>query len=105
MINAGSRLRSPYIVECADSTLYTGHTDNPGKRMRQHSAGKADAYTAKRHPLKLLHVEEFETRHEALAMERKLKGWSRAKKLAYVAGDWNTVSLLSKGKHQRERGA
>ena len=73
--------------------------------MRQHDAGKADAYTAKRHPLKLLHVEEFETRYEVLMMERKLKGWSRAKKLAYIAGDWGSVSLLSRGKHQREREA
>jgi len=73
--------------------------------MRQHEVGKADAYTAKRRPLKLIHVEEFETCHEALTMERKLKGWSRARKLAYIAGDWRAASLLSKGKHQRERDA
>ena len=94
---------SLYILECADGTLYVGHTDNLDERMRQHDAGKADAYTAKRHPLKLLHVEEFETRYEALVMERKLKGWSRAKKLAYIAGDWNTVGVLSKGKHRHQR--
>lgn len=96
---------SLYILQCADGTLYTGHTDNLDERLRQHDTGKADAYTAKRHPLKLLHVEEFETRYEALMMERKLKGWSRAKKLAYIAGDWRAVSLLSKGKHQHERHA
>jgi len=55
--------------------------------MRQHDAGRAASYTASRRPLKLLHVEEFETRYGALTMERKLKGWSRAKKLAYIAGD------------------
>ena len=38
-------------------------------------------------------------------MERKLKGWSRAKKLAYIAGKWRAVSLLSKGKHKHEREA
>jgi hypothetical protein len=38
-------------------------------------------------------------------MERKLKGWSRAKKLAYIAGDWSAVNRLSKGKHQHEREA
>jgi predicted GIY-YIG superfamily endonuclease len=53
--------------------------------------------------LKLLHTEGFETRYEALAMERKLKGWSRAKKLAYMAGDWNAVGALAKGKHRHER--
>lgn len=96
---------SLYILECVDGALYVGHTDNLDERMRQHEAGKSDAYTAKRHPLKLIHVEEFETRYEALMMERKLKGWSRAKKLAYIAGDWSAVHRLSKGKHQHEREA
>jgi len=72
--------------------------------MRQHAAGKADAYTASRRPLKLLHVQEFETRYEALMMERKLKGWSKAKKLAYIAGDWSTIGKLAKGKHRHQRG-
>jgi len=92
-----------YILECADATLYVGHSDNLDERMRQHDSGIADAYTAKRKPLKLIHAQEFETRYEALAMERKLKGWSRAKKLAYIAGDWNEVSALSKGRHRQQR--
>ena len=71
--------------------------------MRQHDAGTADAYTSSRRPLRLLHAQEFETRYEALAMERKLKGWSRAKKLAYIDGDWSSVSRLAKGKHRHER--
>jgi len=96
---------SLYILQCTDGTLYIGHMDNLDERMRQHDAGKADAYTAKRHPLKLLHVEQFETRYEALMMERKLKGWSRAKKLAYVAGDWGTIGKLAKGKHRHQRGS
>ena len=91
-----------YILECADRTLYIGHTDNLDRRLRQHEIGLIDAYTARRRPLKLLHVEEFESRYEALTLERKLKGWSRAKKLAYIAGDWNTVRKLAKGKHQHE---
>ena len=94
---------SLYILKCADGTLYIGHTDNLDERMRQHDAGKHDGYTASRRPLKLLHVEEFETRYAALTTERKLKGWSRAKKLAYIAGNWNEVGKLAKGKHRHER--
>ncbi len=94
---------SLYILECADRTLYVGHTDNLDARMGQHDDGSANTYTAKRRPLKLLHVVEFESRYEALTMERKLKGWSRAKKLAFIAGDWNSVADLSKGKHRHER--
>jgi len=94
---------SLYILECADGTLYIGHTDNLDERMRQHDTGVIDSYTATRRPLKLLHVEEFASRYDALTMERKLKGWSRAKKLAYVAGDWRRIRALSKGKHKHER--
>ena len=92
-----------YILECSDQTLYIGHTDCLDERMLQHDAGKVDSYTAKRNPLKLLHAEEFESRYAALEMERKLKGWSRAKKLAYIAGDWSEVRKLSKGKHEHAR--
>ncbi len=63
--------------------------------MRQHDAGQAGSCTSTRRPLKLLDVEEFETRYEALTMERKLKGWNRAKKLAYIAGDWDAIRRLS----------
>ena len=71
--------------------------------MRQHEAGAADSYTSARRPLKLLHVEEFESRYDALSMERKLKGWSRAKKLAYIAGNWKEIRALARGKHKHER--
>jgi predicted GIY-YIG superfamily endonuclease len=92
-----------YVLECADRTLYVGHTDNLDERLRQHEIGAADAYTSRRRPLTLRHVEEFESRYEALAMERRLKGWGRAKKLAYMAGDWNAIHKLAKGKHLHER--
>lgn len=94
---------SLYILRCADDTLYIWHTDNLDERMRQHDAGKHDSFTASRRPLGLLHVEEFESRYEALTMERKLKGWSRAKKLAYISGDWDSIGLLAKGKHRHQR--
>jgi predicted GIY-YIG superfamily endonuclease len=97
------KMFSLYILECADQSLYIGQTDDLTERMRQHDAGTADAYTSKRKPLKLIHVEEFGTRHEALTMERKLKGWSKAKKLAYLAGDWNAIHNLAKGRHRHER--
>ena len=92
-----------YILECADGSFYIGHTDDLDKRMEQHDRGHGCAYTATRRPLKLIHAQGFETRHEALAMERKLKGWSRAKKLAYTAGDWKAIQALSKGKHEHQR--
>jgi predicted GIY-YIG superfamily endonuclease len=92
-----------YILECADGSFYIGHTDDLDKRMEQHDQGKTCAYTLTRRPLKLVHTQGFETRYEALTMERKLKGWSRAKKLAYMAGDWEAIQALSRGKHEHQR--
>lgn len=94
---------TPCILKCADDSFYIGHTDDLDARMEQHDQGKGCVYTSKRRPLQLIHVEEFETRYEALTMERKLKGWSRAKKLAYMAGNWTSVKQLSKGKHRHQR--
>ena len=92
-----------YILECADGSLYIGHTDDLNRRLEQHGQGRGGAYTAARRPVKLVHAEVFETRYEALTMERKLKGWSRAKKLAYMAADWGAVSALARGEHRRHR--
>lgn len=36
-------------------------------------------------------------RIEALAMERRIKGWSRAKKMALIRGDWDEIVKLAKG--------
>ncbi|EQD73084.1 Excinuclease ABC C subunit domain protein [mine drainage metagenome] len=92
-----------YILECADGSLYIGHTDDLNRRLEQHGQGQGGAYTAARRPVKLVHAEAFETRYEALTMERKLKGWRRAKKLAYMAGDWGAVGALAKGEHRHQR--
>jgi predicted GIY-YIG superfamily endonuclease len=88
---------------CADGTFYIGHTDDLNKRLAQHDAGNGCVYTSIRRPLKLIHTEGFQTHYEALTMERKLKGWSRAKKLAYMAGDWSAVSAAARGKHRHQR--
>ncbi len=92
-----------YILECADHSLYVGHTDDLDRRMSQHDAGIVGCYTFRRRPLKLLHAEAMESRYLALSAERQIKGWSRAKKLAYIAGDWKRVGALSKGKHRQDR--
>lgn len=92
-----------YILECADGSLYIGHTDDLDRRLAQHQLGKGCIYTAARRPLRLIHTEVFESRYAALTTERKLKGWNRSKKLAYMAGDWKTVSNLAKGRHKHQQ--
>ncbi len=86
-----------YILRCADSSYYTGHTDNLEKRIGEHHNGLCDGYTARRLPVELVFSQECSTREEALAAEQQIKGWNRKKKEAMMRGDWTEVSRLAKG--------
>ena len=92
-----------YMLRCSDESLYIGHTDDLERRLGEHHAGRFACYTQSRLPVTLVHSQEFVTREEALAAERQIKGWSRAKKLALIEGDWNGISRLARGKHKHER--
>ncbi len=84
-----------YILRCADGRYYTGHTDNLDRRIAQHNTGGYCDFTARRQPVELVWSETFSSRLEALEGERRIKGWSRAKKEALIAGNWEAVSRLA----------
>ena len=76
-----------YILRCSDWSLYVGQTNNITRRLREHNAGRGAAYTFKRRPVTLAHVETYETKLVALRRERQLKRWTRRKKEALIRGD------------------
>ncbi len=84
-----------YILECADGSYYTGHTDNLDSRIGKHQTSEVPGYTSSRLPVRLVFSQEFPTRVEALANEQQIKGWSRKKKEAMMRGDWGEVSRLA----------
>ena len=86
-----------YILKCNDGRYYTGHTDNLEKRIAEHQAGAYECYTSSRLPVKVIYVEAFASRAEALEAERKIKDLSRKKKeaLAYQGGE-GIVALKKK---------
>lgn len=85
-----------YILQCSDTSYYTGHTDNLDKRLAEHAQGTLPScYTYKRRPVQLVFRQSFGSREESLAAERQIKGWSRAKKEAMMRGDWQEVSRLA----------
>ena len=85
-----------YILHCADSTYYTGHTDNLEQRIAQHHYGHfKGCYTYSRRPLEVAWVEEFPSRYEALQAERRIKNWSRAKKEALIGSDRSRLAHLA----------
>ena len=86
-----------YILHCSDTSYYTGHTDNLDKRLAEHTQGTLPScYTFKRRPVQLVFNQSFSSREEALAAERQIKGWSRAKKEAMMRGDWQEVSRMAR---------
>jgi len=87
-----------YMLHCRAGRFYTGHTDDLERRIAQHQSGLMPGYTQGRHPLELVWSQEFPSRYEALSAERRIKGWSRAKKLALIRGDWDAISRLAKEK-------
>jgi len=90
-----------YLLRCNDGSYYAGHTDNLEQRMAQHDAGALGGYTAARRPVQLVWSACFPTREEAFAADRRIKGWSRAKKEALIAADWERLRTLSRA---RQRG-
>jgi putative endonuclease len=74
-----------YILECADTTLYVGSTNNLEKRLKQHNGAKAGAhYTKIRRPVVLKYSETFRTYAQARAREGEIKRLPRKKKLELV---------------------
>ncbi len=87
-----------YMLRCADGSYYVGshRGEDVMGRVGQHNHGVAGSYTWSRRPVELVWSESFEMVLDAIAAERKLKGWSRAKKEALIAGDFKAISALSR---------
>lgn len=74
-----------YIMECADTSLYTGITTDILRRVHEHNdTKKAAKYTRARQPVALVYSEKVLTRSEALIREAALKKYSRAQKMLLI---------------------
>ena len=85
-----------YMLRCADGSFYVGHTDDLERRLGEHATGALPGYTRHRRPVVLVYSAELPERMDALEMERRIKGWSRAKKQALIEEDWEKISALAR---------
>jgi putative endonuclease len=87
-----------YMLLCRDGSYYVGSAtgEDLSPRIAQHQSGALPGYTFSRRPVKLVWSEYFAQITDAIATERKVKGWSRAKKQALVNNDWKSIVSLSK---------
>jgi putative endonuclease len=88
-----------YILKCADGSYYVGKYQGYDLEMRvveHNNRAYPNAYTAKRLPVELVWSDWFMRFDDAVAFERQIKGWGRAKKEALIRGDWSRVKELAK---------
>jgi putative endonuclease len=87
-----------YMLRCADGSFYVGSAtgDDLTIRIAQHQSGYYGGYTSTRRPVTLVWSEHFLQIAEAIATERQIKGWSRAKKEALIKGDWSAIEQFAK---------
>jgi putative endonuclease len=62
------------------NVLYVGVTNDLTRRVREHRSGETPGFTSKYRCYHLLYFEEFNDINLAIAREKQLKGWTRAKK-------------------------
>lgn len=75
-----------YIVQCADSTFYTGITTDVARRVREHNEASVGArYTRVRRPVMLVYSESALDRSAAAKREAQIKKLPRSGKMALLA--------------------
>jgi putative endonuclease len=84
-----------YILASQSGVLYTGVTGNLERRIRQHRGKENRGFTGKYNVKKLVWFEAHGNARSAIAREKEIKGWLRAKKIALIeAGNpqWEDLS-------------
>jgi putative endonuclease len=89
-----------YIMTNHSKTLYTGVTNNLQRRMYEHKHHLVAGFTSTYNITCLVYFEETSDVYAAIAREKQIKGWLRAKKIALIESvnpDWRDLSDGWKG--------
>jgi putative endonuclease len=84
-----------YILSSVSRTLYIGVTNDIERRVREHKQGLIPGFTAKYRINRLVYVEETTDVRDAIAREKQIKAWRRAKKIELIESvnpDWKDLS-------------
>lgn len=86
-----------YIVTNKSWTLYTGVTNDLERRVWEHKHKWTKGFTSRYRMGKLVYCKAFGDIRDAIAREKQIKGWTRARKMALIKGANPTWQDLSKG--------
>jgi putative endonuclease len=70
-----------YILTNRSKTLYAGFTSNLEQRIWQHKNHVFGGFTDRYHIDTLVYFETYSSVHRAIAREKEIKGWTRARKM------------------------
>ena len=85
-----------YIAASRSRQLYIGFTNGLHRRIKQHREHRPGAYTARYNIDRLVYYEVFQYVNIAIAREKELKDWNRAKKIELIESinpTWQDLSL------------
>jgi putative endonuclease len=68
------------------NVLYVGVTNSLERRIWEHKHGEIEGFTKKYNCEYLVYLELYDDIRHAIAREKQIKGWTRAKKNALVDG-------------------
>ena len=88
-----------YFMRLHSGVIYIGASTDLEQRLADHVAGVGCRTTLLDPPATLLRLETFTTFVEARSRETQLKRWSRAKKEALIAGNFERLQLLSRSRY------
>ncbi|KNY06298.1 GIY-YIG nuclease family protein [Microbacterium sp. GCS4] len=94
-----------YILRCSDGTLYVGSTIDLPRRLIQHADGTGSSYTRRRLPVELVWSEDFARVDDAFRWEKRIQGWSHAKRRAFIEGGLGAVRGWSARQRREQRSA
>ena len=78
------RIYYAYIVANRSLNFYVGMTNDMFVRIVQHREGRFDGYSKQYNCNRLVWFERFTYVEDAIAREKQVKGWTRAKKIALI---------------------
>ena len=84
-----------YIMANRTRMLYAGVTNSLERRVYEHKNRITPGFTSKYNLTRRVYFEVFSDIRDAIAREKQIKGWLRAKKIALIESvnpKWNDLS-------------
>ena len=78
-----------------NKVMYIGVTNNLERRLHEHKSKQIEGFTKKYNVNKLVYFDETNDINSAIEAEKRIKGWTRAKKNALVESknpEWRDLS-------------